>query len=219
MGRGGYFDEFGIIRDIMQNHLLQVMCLAAMEKPATNSSEDIRNEKVCTAHKSVCVYMYVQWRCIIAYTYTYTYICVQYCLYVRRKVRMLYSIKCRKGASFAVVVYSTIHVHSLWCNLFSPLAVCCQVKVLKSVRPIQLDEVVLGQYVGNPLGKGDETLGYLDDETVPKGSRTPTFAMAVLYIRNERWDGVPFILKCGKGRPLLLQIADTVHCLVVFAFS
>ena len=88
---------------------------------------------------------------------------------------------------------------------------CCQVKVLKSIRPIQLDEVVLGQYVGNPLGKGDETLSYLDDETVPKGSRTPTFAMAVLYIRNERWDGVPFILKCGKGRPLLLQIADTVY--------
>ena len=49
MGRGGYFDEFGIIRDIMQNHLLQVMCLAAMEKPATNSSEDIRNEKVYTS--------------------------------------------------------------------------------------------------------------------------------------------------------------------------
>lgn len=46
MGRGGYFDEFGIIRDIMQNHLLQVMCLTAMEKPATNTSEDIRNEKV-----------------------------------------------------------------------------------------------------------------------------------------------------------------------------
>ena len=34
-GRGGYFDEFGIIRDIMQNHLLQIMCLVAMEKPAS----------------------------------------------------------------------------------------------------------------------------------------------------------------------------------------
>ena len=30
----------------MQNHLLQVLCLTAMEKPATNSAEDIRNEKV-----------------------------------------------------------------------------------------------------------------------------------------------------------------------------
>jgi glucose-6-phosphate 1-dehydrogenase len=34
-GRGGYFDEFGIIRDIMQNHLLQILCLTAMEKPAS----------------------------------------------------------------------------------------------------------------------------------------------------------------------------------------
>ena len=71
--------------------------------------------------------------------------------------------------------------------------------MLRSIRPIELDDVVLGQYVGDPMGKGDSKLGYLDDETVPKGSRTPTFAIAALYIRNERWDGVPFILKCGKG--------------------
>ncbi len=45
-GRGGYFDEFGIIRDVMQNHLLQVFCLTTMEKPATNSAEHIRDEKV-----------------------------------------------------------------------------------------------------------------------------------------------------------------------------
>ena len=36
----------GPCRDVMQNHLLQVLCLTAMEKPATNSAEDIRNEKV-----------------------------------------------------------------------------------------------------------------------------------------------------------------------------
>ena len=41
-GRGGYFDEFGIIRDVMQNHLLQILCLAAMEKPVTTSPDDIR---------------------------------------------------------------------------------------------------------------------------------------------------------------------------------
>ena len=45
-GRGGYFDEFGIIRDVMQNHLLQVLCLAAMEKPPSTSPDDIRDEKV-----------------------------------------------------------------------------------------------------------------------------------------------------------------------------
>lgn len=117
-GRGGYFDEFGIIRDVMQNHLLQVMSLVAMEKPATERAEDIRDEKV---------------------------------------------------------------------------------KVLRCIHPIKLGEVVLGQYVGNPDGEGDAKLSYLDDKTVPVGSRTPTYAMAAMHIRNERWDGVPFILKCGKA--------------------
>ena len=45
-GRGGYFDSFGIIRDVMQNHLLQILSLVAMERPVSASAEDIRNEKV-----------------------------------------------------------------------------------------------------------------------------------------------------------------------------
>lgn len=32
-GRGGYFDEYGIIRDVIQNHLLQILALFAMEPP------------------------------------------------------------------------------------------------------------------------------------------------------------------------------------------
>uniref|UniRef100_A0ACD5X1A1 Uncharacterized protein n=1 Tax=Avena sativa TaxID=4498 RepID=A0ACD5X1A1_AVESA len=45
-GRGGYFDNYGIIRDIMQNHLLQILALFAMETPVSLAAEDIRNEKV-----------------------------------------------------------------------------------------------------------------------------------------------------------------------------
>ncbi|KAI0045289.1 glucose-6-P dehydrogenase [Auriscalpium vulgare] len=45
-GRGGYFDEFGIIRDILQNHLLQVLSVLTMERPVSFASEDIRDEKV-----------------------------------------------------------------------------------------------------------------------------------------------------------------------------
>ncbi|KAH7365067.1 hypothetical protein KP509_18G007400 [Ceratopteris richardii] len=45
-GRGGYFDNYGIIRDIMQNHLLQMLALFAMEPPVTLDAEDVRNEKV-----------------------------------------------------------------------------------------------------------------------------------------------------------------------------
>lgn len=118
-GRGGYFDEFGIIRDVMQNHLLQILCLTAMEKPVTTSPDHIRDEKV---------------------------------------------------------------------------------KVLKAVEELTLDDVVLGQYQGDPEGQDEDSrLGYLDDKTVPAGSTCPTFAAAVLKIKNERWDGVPFILRCGKA--------------------
>ncbi|CAI7847974.1 unnamed protein product, partial [Closterium sp. NIES-53] len=106
-GRGGYFDQYGIIRDIIQNHLMQVLCLVAMEKPVSVQAEDIRDEKV---------------------------------------------------------------------------------KVLRAMQPIREDEVVLGQYDG-----------YTDDPTVPDGSHTPTFASLVLRIKNERWDGVPFIMKAGKA--------------------
>ncbi|XP_006460350.1 hypothetical protein AGABI2DRAFT_192087 [Agaricus bisporus var. bisporus H97] len=45
-GRGGYFDEFGIIRDILQNHLLQVLSILTMERPVSFAAEDIRDEKV-----------------------------------------------------------------------------------------------------------------------------------------------------------------------------
>lgn len=44
--RGGYFDEFGIIRDVMQNHLLQILALLAMENPATYQANAVRDAKV-----------------------------------------------------------------------------------------------------------------------------------------------------------------------------
>lgn len=45
-GRGGYFDQYGIIRDVMQNHLLQILALVAMEPPARLDPAHIAAEKV-----------------------------------------------------------------------------------------------------------------------------------------------------------------------------
>ncbi|WP_129626470.1 glucose-6-phosphate dehydrogenase [Candidatus Oscillochloris fontis] len=45
-GRGGYYDSAGAIRDMLQNHILQVLALIAMEPPATFNAEAVRNEKV-----------------------------------------------------------------------------------------------------------------------------------------------------------------------------
>ncbi|CAG2164103.1 unnamed protein product [Oppiella nova] len=45
-GRGKYFEKYGIIRDVVQNHLLQVLTLVAMERPDTLSASDIRGQKL-----------------------------------------------------------------------------------------------------------------------------------------------------------------------------
>jgi len=45
-GRGGYFDSTGILRDILQNHVLQLLTLVTMEPPAALTADAIRDEKV-----------------------------------------------------------------------------------------------------------------------------------------------------------------------------
>lgn len=120
LGRGGYFDSFGIMRDVMQNHLLQIVALVAMARPLSLSASDIRDEKV---------------------------------------------------------------------------------RVLKAIAPLKFEDCVVGQYIGdkNADPKSGAWFGYKDDEGVPQDSKTPTFALAVLKIANEQWDGVPFIMRAGKG--------------------
>jgi glucose-6-phosphate 1-dehydrogenase len=44
--RAGYYDHAGVLRDIFQNHLLQLLALVAMEPPASFEAEALRNEKV-----------------------------------------------------------------------------------------------------------------------------------------------------------------------------
>ena len=48
--RGGYYDGTGALRDMVQNHLLQVMCLVAMEPPVSFQDEEIRNKTVDVLH-------------------------------------------------------------------------------------------------------------------------------------------------------------------------
>jgi glucose-6-phosphate 1-dehydrogenase len=45
-GRGGYYEEAGALRDMVQNHLLQVLALVTMEPPVSLEAESIRDEKV-----------------------------------------------------------------------------------------------------------------------------------------------------------------------------
>jgi len=113
-GRGGYFDEFGMIRDVLQNHLLQVALMVALEKPESLEGDALRDEKR---------------------------------------------------------------------------------KVLQAMRPVEMKDAVFGQYI-----KGAGKPGYVEDESVEdKQSRTETFSNTVIWIDNEKWKGVPFILCGGKA--------------------
>jgi glucose-6-phosphate 1-dehydrogenase len=44
--RWGYYDKAGALRDMVQNHLLQLLCLTTMEPPISLDGDDVRNEKV-----------------------------------------------------------------------------------------------------------------------------------------------------------------------------
>jgi glucose-6-phosphate 1-dehydrogenase len=49
-GRGGYYDRTGALRDMVQNHLMQLLCLVAMEPPASLDREAVRDEKIKVLH-------------------------------------------------------------------------------------------------------------------------------------------------------------------------
>lgn len=53
--RAGYYDHFGALKDMVQNHLLQLLALVAMEPPASSLDDSIRDEKV-KVFKSLRVY-------------------------------------------------------------------------------------------------------------------------------------------------------------------
>jgi glucose-6-phosphate 1-dehydrogenase len=48
--RAGYYDSAGALRDLVQNHMLQLLCHLAMEPPARFNADDIRDEKVKVLH-------------------------------------------------------------------------------------------------------------------------------------------------------------------------
>lgn len=60
-------------------------------------------------------------------------------------------------------------------------------EVIGCFRPLTYDDVVVGQYEG-----------YRDIEGVPGDSRTETFVAARLWVDNDRWRDVPFLLRTGK---------------------
>ncbi len=133
--RGPYYEHAGALRDIFQNHLLQLLSIVAMEAPANFDAETVRDEKV---------------------------------------------------------------------------------KVLKSIRPINVaDEVVRGQY-GPGWVAGQQVPGYRQEQRVAPDSTTETYVAMRLSIDNWRWADTPFYLRTGKRLPsraseIAIQFKNAPH--------
>jgi glucose-6-phosphate 1-dehydrogenase len=114
--RAGYYDQAGALRDLVQNHMLQLVALTCMEPPASFQADKVRDEKV---------------------------------------------------------------------------------KVLTAITPPDPADTVRAQYTSGSVG-GEDVPGYLDEEGVPAGSHTETYAALKLEVHNWRWAGVPIVLRTGK---------------------
>jgi glucose-6-phosphate 1-dehydrogenase len=140
--RADYYDESGALRDLIQNHMLQLLCHVAMEPPVSFTAEDVRNEKV---------------------------------------------------------------------------------KVLQSITQPTAQDIpemaVRAQYATGHAG-GEDVPGYLEEQGVPEGSTTETYAALRLEVDNWRWAGVPFYLRTGKRLARkITEIAVTLKPVPHLAFS
>jgi glucose-6-phosphate 1-dehydrogenase len=108
--RGGFYDSTGAVRDVVQNHMLQMLAYLIMEAPRTGAAAAILDERA---------------------------------------------------------------------------------RALRAVRTVHPDEYMRGQYEG-----------YTDVPGVRSGSTTETYAALRTYVDTDRWAGVPFILRTGKGLPV-----------------
>ncbi|GFM28483.1 glucose-6-phosphate dehydrogenase [Novosphingobium sp. PY1] len=88
-----------------------------------------------------------------------------------------------------------------------------KVKVLRSLRKVNVSETVTGQYRAGAIS-GGAVPGY--DEELGKDSNTETFVAIKAHIDNWRWQGVPFYLRTGKRLPrrtteIVVQFRNVPH--------
>jgi glucose-6-phosphate 1-dehydrogenase len=120
-GRALYYDRAGALKDMIQNHLLQLLAVTAMEPPQSIGDEDFRD----------------------------------------RRAEVLRAVRRPSPAEAARM----------------------------SIR---------GRYSAGRIGDR-EIASYVDENGVDHRRRTETFAAAALFIDNDRWNGVPFVLRSGKA--------------------
>ena len=122
--RAMYYDPAGALRDMVQNHMLQLLTLIAMDPPVSLDAAAIRDAKI---------------------------------------------------------------------------------NVLRALRPMARGDaqrsVVRARYAAGTL-EGKQVPGYIEEQGIPRTSRTETYVALKAFIDNWRWAGVPFYLRTGKRMPM-----------------
>jgi glucose-6-phosphate 1-dehydrogenase len=89
-----------------------------------------------------------------------------------------------------------------------------KVKVAQAIRlpaPSEVARIAVRAQYGPGALAGEPVRGYLEEDGVPEGSTTETYAAVRLEVANWRWAGVPFYLRTGKRlRRLFTEIAVTL---------
>jgi glucose-6-phosphate 1-dehydrogenase len=120
-GRAGYFDGVGVLKDMVQNHLLEVLCLLAMEPPESLHPCDVR-------------------------------------------------------AARANVL-----------------------RAIPTLSPREAAECSVRARYTTGSGEGGRIRAYAEEDGVDPALNTETFVELVLRVENERWSGVPFVIRTGKA--------------------
>jgi glucose-6-phosphate 1-dehydrogenase len=132
-GRAGYYDGMGALRDMVQNHLLEVLAAIAQELPASGDRDAFRESK------------------------------------------------CR---------------------------------LLNAIRPLKEEDVpqrVVRARYGQGEINGHRVPAYVDEEGVDPGHESETFVAMVLYVDNDRWRDVPFVIRTGKAQGAARQEAKVTY--------
>ncbi len=208
-GRGRFYDQTGVLRDIVQNHLLQVMALVAMEPPVSFDADDVRNEKVQLIHSLRPMEMenvvraqyrgYQKGEGVAADSRTPTYVAMKMMVENWRWQGVPFYLRAGKGLA-AKETEVSIHFRSIPLCLFKKNNACQPVQPNVLTLRIQPEEGISLRFVSKVPG---------DDLSVGNVHMDMSYAGAFQKPISEAYERL--LLDCMRGNQTLFARRDGVE--------
>ena len=219
-GRAGYYDGIGAARDIIQNHLLQLLALTAMEEPVSFTASDLTAEKTkilsavrlpkdLAAHTARGQYAagwqgshdvvgYLEEKGIDPASTTETYAAIRLDIDTRRWAGVPFYLRTGKRLGKRVTEIAVVFKRAPHLPFESTATrELGKNAIVIRVQPDEGVTIRFGSKVPGGTGSHD-VVGYLEEKGIDPASTTETYAAIRLDIDTRRWAGVPFYLRTGK---------------------